>query len=79
MIRLRHNKIELALHEVCVNVVDHAYGGGPGELTVAGTAADTTVELRVTDTGGAFEFKPMELDAKAMTTDADVARKRLDL
>jgi 2,5-furandicarboxylate decarboxylase 1 len=25
------------------------------------------------------EFKPVELDAKAMTTDATVARKRLDL
>jgi 2,5-furandicarboxylate decarboxylase 1 len=25
------------------------------------------------------EFKPVEVDAKAMTTDAAVARKRLDL
>ncbi|MEV8508425.1 ATP-binding protein [Actinoplanes sp. NPDC051475] len=49
------SRIELALHEVCVNVVDHAYGGGPGELTIAGTADDTTVELRVTDSGRAFE------------------------
>ncbi|MEV4639864.1 ATP-binding protein [Actinoplanes sp. NPDC049548] len=49
------SRIELALHEVCVNVVDHAYGGGPGELTVTGRADDTTVELTVTDTGCAFE------------------------
>jgi anti-sigma regulatory factor (Ser/Thr protein kinase) len=49
------SRIELALHEVCVNVVDHAYGGGPGELTVTGEADDTTVELRITDNGCAFE------------------------
>jgi anti-sigma regulatory factor (Ser/Thr protein kinase) len=48
-------RIELALHEVCVNVVDHAYGGGPGELTVTGRADDRIVELRITDTGCAFE------------------------
>jgi anti-sigma regulatory factor (Ser/Thr protein kinase) len=49
------SRSELALHEVCVNVVDHAYQGGPGELTVSGWADDTTVELRITDSGGAFE------------------------
>jgi anti-sigma regulatory factor (Ser/Thr protein kinase) len=49
------SRSELALHEVCVNVVDHGYGGGPGELTVSGWADDATVELRITDSGCAFE------------------------
>jgi anti-sigma regulatory factor (Ser/Thr protein kinase) len=49
------SRIELALHETCTNVVDHAYDGGPGQLSVTGWVNDTTVWVRVTDHGRPFE------------------------
>lgn len=48
-------RLELALHELCVNVVTHAYDGGPGELRVSGTAGPDGVELLVVDDGAGFD------------------------
>ncbi|GLX99845.1 MULTISPECIES: ATP-binding protein [Actinoplanes] len=49
------SRIELALHEVCVNVVDHAYNGAPGTVTITGRADGDYVVLRITDLGVPFE------------------------
>ena len=50
-----HSRLELALHEVCVNVVRHAYDDGPGTVDVAGSVGPAAVELTVTDHGAAFD------------------------
>lgn len=43
--------LELALHEVCVNVVTHAYENGPGRLHVRSRCDPRTIELEVRDRG----------------------------
>jgi serine/threonine-protein kinase RsbW len=50
-----HGRLELALHEVCVNVVQHAYGEAGGTIDVSGRAGPGSVELTVTDCGAAFD------------------------
>ena len=40
---------------------------------------DATVPFAEKERFARCEFKPMEIDAKAMTTDAATARKRLNL
>lgn len=48
-----HGSLELALHEVCVNVVTHAYEDGPGRIQVRSRCDDETIELEVCDHGSA--------------------------
>ncbi|MDQ1287344.1 MAG: hypothetical protein QG622_909 [Actinomycetota bacterium] len=48
-------QLGLALHEVCVNVVDHGYGGTPGTITVSGRVDGPTVHLEVRDRGREFD------------------------
>ncbi|MGS0683843.1 ATP-binding protein [Nakamurella sp. GG22] len=52
-------KVELAVHEVCMNVIDHAYGAahptGPADITIAGSVDHDAVRVRVTDTGAPFD------------------------
>ncbi len=47
--------VELAVHEVCMNVIDHAYGPAhtpqPGDITVDATFDDRAVVVRVRDNG----------------------------
>jgi anti-sigma regulatory factor (Ser/Thr protein kinase) len=50
-----HGRLELALHEVCVNVVHHAYLDGPGTVDVTGSVGPAAVELTVTDRGASFD------------------------
>ncbi len=44
--------LELALHEVCVNVVTHAYHGGEGRIQVRCRCDPELIELEVRDTSG---------------------------
>lgn len=50
-----HGRLELALHEICVNVVQHAYAGLPGTIQLAGRVGPGEVELSVVDGGAAFD------------------------
>jgi anti-sigma regulatory factor (Ser/Thr protein kinase) len=47
--------VELAVHEVCMNVIDHAYGPGhlprPDDITVDGEFDAEAVTVRVRDSG----------------------------
>ena len=47
--------VELAVHEVCMNVIDHAYGPEhrtrPDDITVDGEFDDRAVTVRVRDSG----------------------------
>jgi serine/threonine-protein kinase RsbW len=46
-----HGSLELALHEVCVNVVTHAYDNGPGRIHVRSSCDSQTIEIEVRDYG----------------------------
>lgn len=50
--------VELAVHETCTNIVEHAYGGGPGRIEVAISICDAPrqVVVDVHDTGRAFDL-----------------------
>jgi len=50
-----YERLELALHEICVNVVEHAYSGREGFLDVEGLVHSDRIELRVLDSGHAFD------------------------
>jgi hypothetical protein len=50
-----------------------------GQLSRTKLGIDATVPFAERARFARCEFKPVEVDAKAMTTDAAVARKRLDL
>ncbi|MCW2809656.1 MAG: putative anti-sigma regulatory factor, serine/threonine protein kinase [Friedmanniella sp.] len=53
--------VELALHEVCVNVVRWAYDDGPGRLRVDGSVDSSAIRLLVRDRGR--EFDPAAVSA----------------
>ncbi len=46
--------LELALHEVCVNAVQHAYEGAGGTLRIAASCADGWLHFSVSDSGRRF-------------------------
>lgn len=49
--------IMLALQEICVNIVEHAYGDVPGqiEVTVYAGSSPARIEIVLHDTGGRFD------------------------
>jgi anti-sigma regulatory factor (Ser/Thr protein kinase) len=48
------SRIELALHELCVNIVDHAYRGIEGEILIAAWLGDTEIRFEIRDHGVEF-------------------------
>ena len=52
-------RIELAVHEVCMNVVDHAYGpdhrSAPDDISVQGTVDLAAIRITVRDRGDCFD------------------------
>lgn len=54
-----HGSLELALHEICVNVVTHAYANTPGRIQVRACCGPETIELEVRDRGRTA-FDPTE-------------------
>ncbi len=48
-------KLELSLHEICVNIAMYAYPGGEGELTVRIWQDDTTIFMEIRDRGIPFD------------------------
>jgi len=53
--------LQLAVEEACMNVIEHAYGGKGGEVTVCFEVDGADVQITVTDHG-----KPFDPDQVAM-------------
>ena len=49
------SRMELAVHEACMNVVDHAQLDGGERIELALTVSPTAVTVRVRDSGTAFD------------------------
>jgi serine/threonine-protein kinase RsbW len=47
--------LKLAVEEACTNVIEHAYGGEGGELTVCFEVCGPDVQITVTDRGQPFD------------------------
>lgn len=58
---VRYN-VELALHETCTNVVEHAYGEEEGRISVALTVEEQPRRLvmDVSDTGRSFDLSTIQ-------------------
>jgi serine/threonine-protein kinase RsbW len=48
-------RLELAVHEVCANVVDHAYRSAAGVIDLAGIATEDKIVVTVRDSGAPFD------------------------
>lgn len=52
-------KVELAVHEVCMNIVDHAYGPehrtAPDDISVQGSVDLAAIRITVRDSGDCFD------------------------
>ena len=60
-------KLELALHEIFVNVVMHAYPNGNGNMTIRVRSDEDTFCIEIRDRGIPFnpeEIPPVDLDKK---------------
>ncbi len=47
--------LQLACDEACTNVIEHAYGGGPGQIRIAVTVHPDRIQIEVHDTGRPFD------------------------
>jgi serine phosphatase RsbU (regulator of sigma subunit)/anti-sigma regulatory factor (Ser/Thr protein kinase) len=50
----RLGKLELGLHELCTNIVDHSYRGGPGRIRITAWLQPGAVRFESRDVGVAF-------------------------
>lgn len=58
--------LQLACDEACTNVIEHAYGGGPGQIRITVTVHPDRVQIEVLDTGRPFDptaVRAPDLDA----------------
>jgi serine/threonine-protein kinase RsbW len=62
-------RIELALEEAIINIIDHAYGGNEGELTLCCTPVREGFEISLSDEGPPFNplEAPLEKVASVIT------------
>ena len=66
-------RIELALEEAAVNIINHAYGGQGGKLELHCTPVPGGLELRLVDEGP--PFNPLEAPGPKAVT--DIASQRI--
>ncbi len=52
---LQVGRIELALHEMCINIVEHAYEGSGGPITISVERNPGTVHFTIQDSGKQFD------------------------
>jgi serine/threonine-protein kinase RsbW len=54
--------IELAVHETCTNIIEHAYAGSPGRIRVEARIVESPPQLIITlhDTGHGFEMHEIQ-------------------
>ena len=52
-------KIELAVHEICMNIVQHAYHDKPGSITLDIASSGDSITITITDGGTGFD--PVEI------------------
>lgn len=63
-------KVELSLHEICINIALYAYPGGQGEILLKGWLEGDRACFEFRDTGVAFDPRPVkapDLDEKLRT------------
>lgn len=68
----RTGNLDLCIIELINNVVDYAYGGGPGEIELELMFTPEALVLTIADSGPAFN--PLELAAPVQATSLDDAR-----
>jgi serine/threonine-protein kinase RsbW len=49
------SRLELGLHELCTNVVDHSYRGGPGRIRIAAWLRPGEARFELLDVGAPFD------------------------
>jgi serine/threonine-protein kinase RsbW len=49
------SKIELAVHEICVNIVEHAYHHTPGPISIEIGESECLIDVTITDNGEGFD------------------------
>ena len=63
-------KVELSLHEICINIALYAYPGGTGEIVLRGWLEGERACFEFRDTGVAFDprpVKPPDIEEKLRT------------
>jgi serine/threonine-protein kinase RsbW len=63
-------KVELSLHEICINIALYAYPGGAGEIVLRAWVEGDRACFEFRDTGVAFDprpVKPPDIDEKLRT------------
>ena len=60
-------RIELALEEATINIINHAYGGQGGKLEIYCTPLEGGLEIRLVDEGP--PFNPLEAPGPEVVTD----------
>ncbi len=53
--RSEASKIELAVHEICVNIVEHAYHHTPGPISLEIGESECFINVTITDNGEGFD------------------------
>jgi serine/threonine-protein kinase RsbW len=48
-------KIELAVHEICINIVEHAYHHTAGRIVLEIGSSSGSIDITVTDNGAGFD------------------------
>jgi serine/threonine-protein kinase RsbW len=66
-------RIELALEEATLNIIQHAYGGRGGKLELCCTPVQGGLEIRLVDEGPPFN----PLEAPALESVTDIASMRI--
>jgi len=52
---VEYNQIELALHEVCINIIRYGFPGRNGEIYLKITAEEGVVKIEIRDSGIPFD------------------------
>lgn len=71
--RQQVNRIELAVDEACSNIIDHAYGGGPGEIIME-VSGESSRQMTIVLIDRGKPFDPDGVEEYAPCTSLDNAK-----